>query len=336
MDVKIKYVTRRRNRDGSFRYYWQRPGFPLTRLPADLTKLVAVADRLNREAEGQIHLEGSTAWVVKTYRESDEYTRLASGTVKYYNRILKDIEATHPHLPFSEAWTRRVVIDFVNTYSKGMRKQAGAVLRNLFNCAMYHGVAKENCARDLRIRSSGRRDQIFTDDDCLAWLCACGTDGTMKMAFTVLRYTVQRPNDGLLMTWDRYRDNIISLRQQKTKKLVDVPCHFVLREALEAARARAASAFIVSNGDKKLSYTRFCERFRDIADRAGLQHLQARDLRRTAAVNMALAGATETEIAAIAGWSIQQTRGILETYLPRNVEMAKNAVTKWEKKTRKV
>jgi len=336
VDVKIKYVTRRRNRDGSYRYYWQRPGFPITRLPSELTKLIAVAERLNSEAEGQIAVEGSTAWVVKTYRESDEYAALASGTVKYYSRILTDIEDTHPHLPFSEAWTRRVVVDFVNTYSKGMKKQAGAVLRNLFNCAMYNGVAKENCARDLRIRSSGRRDQIFRDEDCLVWLRACGEDETMKMAFTVLRYTVQRPNDGLMMTWDLYRNNIISLRQQKTKKLVDVPCHFVLREALEAARTRTTSAFIVSNGNKRLSYTRFCERFRDIADRAGLQHLQARDLRRTAAVNMALAGATETEIAAIAGWSIQHTRGILETYLPRNVEMAKNAVAKWEEKSRKV
>ena len=336
MDVKIKYVTGRRNRDGTLRYYWQRPGFPLSRLPTDLTKLVAAADRLNREAEGQVGAQGSTAWVVKTYRESDEFAGLARGTVKYYTRILKDIEGTHPHLPFSDAWTRRVVIDFVNTYSKGMRKQAGAVLRNLFNCAMYHGVAKENCARDLRIRSSGRRDQVFTSDDCVAWLDACGGDETMRMAFTVLRYTVQRPNDGLLMTWDRYNDNVISLRQQKTKKLVEVPCHYVLKEALEATKPKATSPFIVSNGDKGLSYTRFCERFRHIADRAGLQHLQARDLRRTAAVNMALAGATETEIAAIAGWSIQQTRGILETYLPRNVEMAKNAVSKWEEKSRKV
>jgi len=294
-----------------------------------------MAERLNREADGQLVLEGSTSWVVQTYRQSDEYRGLAPGTLKYYSRILKDIENCHPSLPFADAWTRRVVIDFVNTYSKGMRKQAGAVLRNLFNIAMYHGVAKENCARDLRIRSSGRRDQIFTDADCGAWLRACGDDETMRMAFTVLRYTVQRPNDGLWMTWDRYNGNVISLRQQKTKKLVDVPCHFLLREALETAKPNVTTPFIVSNGNKRLTYTRFNERFRKIADRAGISHLQARDLRRTAAVNMALAGATETEIAAIAGWSIQQTRGILETYLPRNVEMAKNAVSKWEEKSRK-
>ncbi len=336
MDVKVKYVTSRRNRDGSLRYYWQRRGFPLTRLPTDLPRLVALAERLNREADGQSVSEGSTSWVVQTYRQSDEYRALAPGTLKYYTRILNDIESCHPSLPFAEAWTRRVVIDFVNTYSKGMRKQAGAVLRNLFNAAMYHGVAKENCARDLRIRSSGRRDQIFTDADCAAWLRACGDDATMRIAFTVLRYTVQRPNDGLWMTWDRYTGSVISLRQQKTKKLVDVPCHFLLKEALDAAKSSAASPFIVSNGDKRLTYTRFNERFRKIAHRAGLPHLQARDLRRTAAVNMALAGATETEIAAIAGWSIQQTRGILETYLPRNVEMARNAVIKWEKKSQKV
>lgn len=294
-----------------------------------------MADRLNRQADGLVNAEGSVAWVVETYRASDEYAGLAEGTKKYYRRMLDDTAKITPHLPFAAAFTRRTVIEFVNGYSKGMRKQAGAVLRNLFNTAMYHGHAIENCARDLRIRSSGRRSQVFSDADATAWLAACGEDSAMAMAFALLRYTVQRPNDVLLMEWSQYDGDLIRLRQQKTKKLVEVPCHTALRVALKAAQTGSTITRIVDNGGRPLSYTRFSERFRKIADRAGLTVLQARDLRRTAAVKMAEAGATEAQIAAIGGWSIQATRAILETYLPRNVEMAREGIRRWEKKEKK-
>jgi len=331
---QLRYVTARPSLKNPKRWYWQRPGHPLIRLPNDAVQRFALADRLNRQADGQVNAEGSVAWVVETYRASDEFAGLAPGTTKYYRRLLNDVAKITPHLPFAAAFTRRAVIEFVNGYSKGMRKQAGAVLRNLFNTALYHGYAVENCARDLRIRSSGRRSAVFSDAEASAWLEQCGNDCAMVMAFNLLRYTVQRPNDVLLMEWSQYDGETIRLRQQKTKKLVEVPCHSALRKALSEARSNSDGLRIVSNRGSALSYTRFNERFRRIADRAGLKNLQARDLRRTAAVKMAEAGATEAQIAAIGGWSIQATRSILETYLPRNIEMAREGIRRWEKKDR--
>ena len=71
--------------------------------------------------------------------------------------------------------------------------------------------------------------------------------------------------------------------------------------------------------------------FNIIRRKAGLDHLQARDLRRTAAVNLARAGATVPEIAAITGHSIHRTHWILETYLPRDTHMARAAIVKLER-----
>ena len=336
MQERIRYVTARPSLSNPKRWYWQRPGHPVVRLPDDKVQRIATAERLNREADGTVNGEGTVAWVVETYRNSEEYMRLAAGTVKYYKRILADIEKITPHLPFAAAFTRRAVIEFTETYSKGMRKQVGAVLKNLFNKALYYGYALENNARDLRIRSGGRRQTIFTDKEASAWLEACGDDTAMRLAFILLQFTVQRPNDVLRMAWAQYDGDVIKLRQQKTRKLVEVPCHSALRAALEAAKPEQSAATIVGNGTRSLSYTRFNERFRKIRDAAGLGHLQARDLRRTAAVKMAEAGATEAQIAAIGGWSIEATRGILETYLPRNVGMAREAIRKWEKKDSEV
>ena len=61
-----------------------------------------------------------------------------------------------------------------------------------------------------------------------------------------------------------------------------------------------------------------------------LKGLQRRDLRRTGAVQMALAGATTAQIAALAGWSIDRTQRIVDTYVPRRGVVALGGVERWE------
>ena len=50
----------------------------------------------------------------------------------------------------------------------------------------------------------------------------------------------------------------------------------------------------------------------------------------TAIVLLGEAGCTEAQIAAVSGHSIEKTRQILETYLPRTTKMAEAAIRKWE------
>lgn len=59
--------------------------------------------------------------------------------------------------------------------------------------------------------------------------------------------------------------------------------------------------------------------------------LQRRDLRRTGVVQMALAGATTPQIAALGGWGIDYTQRIIDTYLPRKGEVALGGVERWER-----
>ena len=49
---RLRYVTRRTDKSGRERWYWQRRGHPLTRLPDDKAERMAMAERLNAaEAE---------------------------------------------------------------------------------------------------------------------------------------------------------------------------------------------------------------------------------------------------------------------------------------------
>ena len=272
------------------------------RLPADPALRYAQVKALNEKADGAAPIPlNSVAWVIDRYKESDEYLSLKKGSLKYYNRFLNDLEKTFGPLPFKEAMTRRVAVDWVRSFKKSVRRQAGAVLVNVYNAALYHNCATINYAHKLNIRGGSPRETYYTDEQCRDWLAACGDDA-MALTFTILRYAVQRPGDVLGMRWAQYDGDTIKLRQEKTGKLVEVPCHAALKSSLDAARGNAKTVFIVSNGYRRLSYSRFQVRFRNIADAAGLPKHQARDLRRTAAVMMSEAGATVQQISAIAGW----------------------------------
>ncbi|MBY0510811.1 MAG: tyrosine-type recombinase/integrase [Rhodospirillaceae bacterium] len=333
MQIRIKYVTVRPSLKDPKRWYWQRPGHDLVRLSNDPAIRLTQVTQLNADADdGSACARGSVAWVVEQYQASDDYLALKRGTLKYYKRFLNDLRKLFGKLPFKEAMTRRVSVDFVRRYKPSMRRQAAAVLVNVFNVALYYHSAEVNHAHKLKLKGGNRRETTFEEDQHAAWLTACGGDAEMRLAYTILRYSVQRPGDVLKMLWDRYNGDTIKLRQEKTGKLVEVPCHAELRQALDYAKRDAKTVFIVSNGYKPLSYSRFRERFRRIADRAGLPGHQARDLRRSAAVRMSEAGATIQQISAVAGWSIDYTQRILETYIPRNVEMGRGAIAKWEQR----
>ena len=191
---RLRYVTRRLNRDRKTRWYWQRRGHKLTRLPDNPVERMAMTERLNNAADASpLPTElprDSIGGLIKHYRNSDGYHALAAGTVKYYTRYLRDIEALGPGLPFA-SFTRQAVIDFIETYSKThQRRQAAAVLKNLFQLARYYGLVDTDAAAGLRLRTSKPRDRIWSDDEIARWLTAASAeDAHMATAFLLLQFT---------------------------------------------------------------------------------------------------------------------------------------------------
>jgi integrase len=328
MLVKLRYVTRRVDRSGHERWYWQRRGHKLTRLPDDPIERMATAERLNAAADGGIAeaKRGSIGWVIGRYRESDGYRELSHGTVAYYKRYLRDIEALGATLPFS-SFSRRAVVDFIESYTKThQRRQAAAVLKNLFGIARYHGIIATDETTGLRLKMNQPRTRIWTDDELARWIDAAVAEHShMLTAFLLLQYTAQRPGDALRMTWPQYSGSVIRLKQQKTGALLDVPIHPVLRDHLDGLDRSDTSLTIVTYRGRPVKYSSFNDRYCRIAKQAGVD-AQARDLRRTAMIRMAEAGATAPQIASVSGHSIESTQRILDTYLPRNRDLAEIAI----------
>jgi integrase len=329
---RLRYVTRRQNRDGKVRWYWQRPGHKLTRLPDHLISRIAMAEQLNNAADAISFPpelpRGTIGWTVARYKASDKYQELALGTIKYYARYLRDIEALGAVLPFT-SFTRRAVVDFIESYAKThQRRQAAAVLRAVFNRARYEGIVDTDTASGLALKTTKPRDRVWADEEIDRWLEAAAVeDPHMTTALRLLQYTAQRPGDMLRMTWSHYSGSAIRVRQQKTDLLLDVPAHPALRDHLDGVERSPTSLTIVNFRGRPVKYLRFNERFRRICQRAGVD-AQARDLRRTAMLRMAEAGATVPQIASVSGHSIEATQRILETYLPRNRDLAEIAIAR--------
>lgn len=337
--IKVRYVTRRIKPNGRIYWYWQRKGFPLTRLPDDEAERLAMATRLNRAADeekGGI-VRGvdptSVLAVIRRYEKTESYQQLSEGTRGYYDRHLRRILRTFGDLPFS-AITRRVVIDYCHAFpTAGEQRKAAAVLSNLFEVAAYHGLVNENHARKLRLKTPKKRKDIWTDEEIATFLEATNahSDGEkVRLYFNLLRYTAQRPGDVARMTWKQYSGQTIKLRQQKTEALIEVPCHRDLRAILDAERRRSIYLFAYPDGTP-LKYQKLFEWERAVRKQIGLSHLQMRDLRRTAMVRMGEAGAEIHQIAAVSGHTIETTKNILETYLPRTLKMARGAIDLWER-----
>ena len=344
MWVKMRYVVKKRNRNGASRWYWQRPGFPTKRLPdveverlKSLSVLNERADAEKRGDHGPAEPDfGSIAWAVAEYRKSPKFTGKATETRRRYERWLISLTETVGRESITALTPQRVHEILAGIDSNGAKIHCAAVLRRVADVAIRRGLLDRNPATLLDLEGSKRREAIWGQDEIDGFLKACEGQHlaeAIALGFQIMLYTAQRPGDVRAMTWPQYNGDTITVRQQKTGKLVEVPCTAALRLLLDAAKIKRTGTVIVAgpNG-QRLTGTTWRRAFRDISHKAGLDHLQARDLRRTAVVNLARAGATVPEIAAITGHSIDRTQWIFEHYLPRDVHMARAGIVKLELK----
>ena len=121
-----------------------------------------------------------------------------------------------------------------------------------------------------------------------------------RLAFALLLYTGQRRSDVVRMGRQHIRDGFLHFRQLKTGTELSIPVHADL-EAIIAESAAGQMTFLTTDFGKPFSAAGFGNWFREQCDMANLRHCSAHGLRKAAARQLAEAGCTEHEIAAITG-----------------------------------
>jgi integrase len=340
-------VKVRRLRCIAGRYFWRptpairRLGFANEALGSDLAKAVGRAEQLNAEVDRALKGEDVAAAVVpysmdhlvQVYRADEAFTDLKPKTQAVYGRMLDEI-VRHDGDVAVEAITRRYLKDVYRTLKPRGLATAAAFMRMfriILRFAVDEGWIDENPARQIKIKSPHPRRQVWEESEIVAF-CAAANDlliPSMGLAVQLAYHLGQREGDVLRLPWRLWDGTAFLMEQGKTGVRVIVPATSELR-ALLSGMIKASTQVVVSEATRRpYREDHFRHLFAEVRRKAGIRaDLQYRDLRRTAVVRLARAGCTVPEIASITGHSLRTVHQIMETYLPPDSTVARNAVTK--------
>jgi integrase len=123
-----------------------------------------------------------------------------------------------------------------------------------------------------------------------------------RLALALLIYTGQRRSDLVNMGPKHVRKGYMTVRQQKTGKLLDLPMHPELVRVI-AATTIGLKSFLVTSHGQPYTPAGFGNWFREQCNEAGLAQCSAHGLRKAACRRLAEAGCSANEIMAVSGHS---------------------------------
>jgi integrase len=136
--------------------------------------------------------------------------------------------------------------------------------------------------------------------------------------------------------WAGLLDHLVGAGKyyRRNDEAVAMPAGAPLRALLDTAVRRGP---LILTNTRGLAWTSdgFRTSWAKACDRAGIDGLTFHDLRGTAVVRLAIAGATVPQIGAVTGHSLKDVEAILDAhYLGRDIQLAEAAVLKLEARTK--
>jgi integrase len=281
---------------------------------------------------------GTFMTIIAQYKAAPEFTGLAASSRRSYLTYLKLIEDEFGDLPLAALADRRVRGEFKSwrdSFAETPRKAdyAWTTLARIMSFAKDRGIIATNpCERGGRLYVADRKDKIWTEQDIAAVLSVASRE--IQLALILALWSGQRQGDLLRLPWSAYETPYIRLRQSKGGRRVVMPAGTPLRALLDATERRGPLILTNTLG-RPWTSDGFRTSWGKACDRAGITGLTFHDLRGTAVVRLAIAGATVPQIAAVTGHSLKDVEAILDAhYLGRDIQLAEAAVLKLEARTK--
>lgn len=248
-------------------------------------------------------LPGTINALSVAYFNSGEFRNLSESTRATYRGIIENFRMLHGD--------KRVALlqrDHISRIvSAKADTPAGAhnllrMLRLLMKFAVLHGWRKDDPT--LGIKSPKMRAGGFyawSENDIAVFEANHPIGTRARLALALLLYTAQRRSDVVLMGRQHIRGGVLSIRQQKTGSLVEIPVLPDLRKILDATPSEHLT-FLVAAGGKPFTAAGFGNWFREVCEKAALpKACAAHGLRKAASRRLAEAGCTAHQIMAITG-----------------------------------
>lgn len=312
MDITLPYVTVRINADGAKRYYYQRRGFPLVRLPNDPTSeefMAAYRVAPDAKKPGR-YRRGSLAWCFDQYLDSIGFQTLKPSTRTARKRVIASmlaerINPNHPSLfaalPITTARRQHIkVLRDRKAATPAAANERLKILGCLWAYAMEEEWVDTNVVRDVpRIRSASTGHATATDEDIDRYM-AHHTSDMARLIMRLLMMTGARCSDLRRFGKANVKDGALVYTTVKT----GVTCEVPIPPDIQADLDRCADMVFALTGngkpfasDKALS-ARIAKNFRQ----AGIEGITAHSVRKWAVTKNAEDGWSEMELCAKYGW----------------------------------
>jgi integrase len=311
---KPRYTHGYVDRHGRSRYYFRRPSFkqvPLPGLPWSPSFMAAYEAALNGalphkeigEARSQ---PGTIAALVAAYFSSPQFKGLSPSTQATYRGIIERFRREHGHRRVATLQREKLAEMLGNRASTPSAANNWLrMVRMLMQFAIFINMRSDDPTRGiktLKVRSAGFL--TWGEDQIAAYRKTHALGTKARLALELLVNTGQRRSDVVRMGRQHIRDGILSLRQQKTGVLIEIPVLPEMQAALEAMPKSEHLTFLTTEFGKPFTAAGFGNWFRDRRKEVGLaKGYAAHGLRKAAATRHANSGATAHELMAWFGWT---------------------------------
>lgn len=273
--------------------------------------------------------------LVRDYTLSPEFAKLRDSTQREYRRMLTKAEAAFGNMPIAALEDPRVRQDFMKwrasvASTSGDREADNrlSIISAMLTWAKENGrVFSNHIAGFRRLHRADRSDMIWLPEHIHAFMAAAPVE--MQRALILALHTGQRQGDLLRLAWSNYDGALISLRQGKGGRKVEIPCTVALKGMLDALD-RTSAVVLATRTGRPWKPRYFKAQWEAATKAAGVAELHFHDLRGTAITMLAEAGCTTPQIAAITGHSLKTVTTILDQYLARTRALASEAVGLFE------
>jgi integrase len=300
------------DRHGKPRWYFRRPGLkqsPLPGMPWSPEFMAAYEAAMKGEAlpveiGAKQTKPGTIAALVVAYFKTAQFQSLSPSTQATYRNIIERFRNEHGHRRVAHLQREKLVEMLGNrAQTPSAANNWLRMVRVLMHLAVEMGWRNDDPTlgiKTLRIKSDGF--QIWGADHIASYRVKHAIGSRPRLALELLLCTAQRRSDVVRMGRQHVRDGILSIRQQKTGTLVEIPVLPELQEALDAMPVQHLT-FLTTEYGQPFTAAGFGNWFRERCNEAGVpKGYAAHGLRKAAATRLADAGCTDHQIMAWGGW----------------------------------
>jgi len=338
--IRLEYVHEYLDRHGKLRRYFRRPGFKRIALlgaPGSdefmTAYQLALAGQPSRVEIGAGRTKpGTVNAAIVGYYSSVAFRSLALSTQKLQRSILEQFRAEHGDKRIA-LLPREFIVRTLGRRSPSVARNWLKTLRALLQFAVAEGFRADDPTQGVkppRIRTDGIH--TWTEAEIAQYEARHPIGTKARLALALLLYTAQRRGDVIGMGRQHIRNGMITVRQQKTGTILQIPIHSKLHEALGTTPDKQLT-FLTTEFGKPFSFAGFGNWFRDRCNEAGLpKRCSAHGLRKAACRRLAEAGCTAHQIRAISGHvSLREVERY--TKAADQAELARQAFAKEQRRT---